>query len=295
MNKIIYIVLVVVVLNSSSYQAFSQSDELIELKIKPSITDATIKNTDVAHFIMYDNSNPQGKLLLFLPGTNGIPEKGPKAFFKTAIKQGYRVINLSYINKQAVARICKGENLANDSDCTKKFRERRIFGNVSMPLIPDEPQDAIVNRLAKLLIHLNETDKKSNWDIYLNNDKPNWNMITVAGQSQGGGMAAFIAKQELVNRIITFSGGWDYSEVKKIAKWYYNKSITPAEKWFGFYHTLEPNAKPIAESYEAMGIPNTQTYSLSLKVREGRRAHGEGIRNTIYIDKWIEALGDGNL
>ena len=66
----------------------------------------------------------------------------------------------------------------------------------------------------------------------------------------------------------------------------HNKSITHAEKWFGFYHTQEPNAKPIAESYdEVMDIPNSQTYSLSLEAHEGRRAHGEGIRNTFKTTK----------
>ena len=32
-------------------------------------------------------------------------------------------------------------------------------------------------------------------------------MITISGQFQGVGMAAFIAKKEKVKRIITFSGG----------------------------------------------------------------------------------------
>ena len=266
----------------------------INLKIKPSLTDSTIKAVDVPHLIMYDNSMPQGKLFLFLPGTNGIPEKGPKRLFETAIQQGYRVINLSYINQQAVARICRGKNLINDSDCTEKFRARRIYGNNTFTLIPDQPQDAIMNRFSKLLIYLRETDKEGNWGKYLDNNQPNWSMITVAGQSQGGGMAAFIAKQQQVNRIITFSGGWDFSEKNKIAKWYFNESKTPSDRWFGIYHAKEPLASVIAETYKAMAIPEKQTYPLNLKIREGRKAHGEGIRNIVYKEKWIEILGDGS-
>ena len=30
---------------------------------------------------MYDASMPQGKLFLFLPGTHGVPERGPKDLF----------------------------------------------------------------------------------------------------------------------------------------------------------------------------------------------------------------------
>ncbi len=125
----------------------------------------------------------------------------------------YKVINLSYINQPAVARICKDENLKNDVDCTKKFRTQRVFGTQLTSLIPDKPQDAIINRFTKLLLFLKENDKKGNWDLHLNGNTPNWESITVSGQSQGGGIAAFIAKKIKVNRIITFSGGWDFSNV----------------------------------------------------------------------------------
>jgi hypothetical protein len=68
------------------------------LEIKPSATDPTIQAADIPHQVLYNPSIKQGKLLLFMPGTNGIATKGPRKFFDTAIQQGYRVINLSYIN-----------------------------------------------------------------------------------------------------------------------------------------------------------------------------------------------------
>ena len=264
------------------------SNEIIELKIKPSTTDSTITNTDAAHYIKYNPSTSQGKLLLFLPGTNGIPERGPKQLFDVAIDQGYIVINLSYINKQAVAGICRGENLLEDSECTSKFRDQRIFGTQLTSLIPDKPQDAIVNRFVKLLQHLHEIDSKRNWDKYLDGDKPKWNIITISGQSQGGGMAAFIAKKRKVNRIINFSGGWDFSKKGKIAKWYSSPSVTPPDRWFGIYHTKERMADVIAESYKAMAIPENHIFPLDLEVREGKKAHGEGIRNIAYKKMWLD-------
>lgn len=270
-------------------------NEIVALKIKPSSTDSTITNTDVAHYIKYNRSNAQSKLLLFLPGTNGIPDKGPMQLFNTAIEQGYKVINLSYINEQAVARYCKGENLKNDPDCTEKFRTQRIFGTQLTTFIPDEPQDAIMNRFIKLLVHLSEVDPKGNWDMYLDKGKPKWDIITVAGQSQGGGMAAFIAKQIKVNRIITFSGGWDYSKEKEIAKWYASESVTPPNRWFGVYHTKEPMAATLDESYRAMSIPYNHIFPLALEIREGKKAHGEGIRNITYEEMWKALFEDGNI
>ena len=287
-----YIILLLIV--SFSYQCKSNKiniksnkvNEIIELKIKPSITDSTITNTDVPHYIKYNPFNFQSKLLLFLPGTNGIPERGPSQLFNTAIEQGYRVINLSYINKQAVARYCRGDNLSNDSECTEKFRTQRIFGTQLTNLIPDELQDAIINRFIKLLIHLSKVDPRGNWDLFLNEGQPNWNLVTVGGQSQGGGMAAFIAKKIKVDRIITFSGGWDNSRKNEIAKWYFLESVTPLNRWFGVYHIKEPKAAVLAESYKAMAIPDIHTFSLDLEVRDGKKAHGEGIRNVAYKEMW---------
>ena len=264
-----------------------------ELTILPSVTDRRVSAADIPHLIMYDPNAAQGKLLLFLPGTNGIPERGPKDLFKAAISQGYRVINLSYINTQAVARICRGENLENDKACTEKFRTQRVFGDQLISFIPDEPQDAILNRFEKLLTHLVSLNPDGNWDAYLENGQPKWSNITIAGQSQGGGMAAFMAKKININRVITFSGGWDFSAPQKIAEWYYNDSVTPRDRWYGVYHSQEPRAQTIDETYKAMGIPDNHIYSLNRNVLEGRRAHGQGIRNVDYSDIWDVLFADG--
>lgn len=269
--------------------------EIVELKVLPSTTDSRITNTDVEHLIMYNPSVAKSKLLLFMPGTHGVPDRGPKQLFNTAIEMGYRVINLSYINEQAVARYCRGENLKADPDCAEKFRTQRIFGTQLTGLIPDEPQDAIVSRLVKLLVYLNETDPKGDWDRYLEGDEPKWSIITVTGQSQGGGMAAFIAQRKKVNRIISFSGGWDFSSGdKEIAKWYFDKSVTPASRWFGTYHAQEPMAATIDKTYKALGIPEDHIYPLDLPVTEGRKAHSQGVRNAAaYRGLWTDLFAGG--
>jgi len=129
--------------------------------------------------------------------------------YLTAIKQEYKAINLSYIDNLGVSNICKGEVLTNDPDCTEKFRNQRVFGTKLTSLIPDEPQDAIVNRLAKLLTYLKDFDKKGNWGIYLKDDGSiNWTMITVSGQSQGGGMALIMSKNQLLKSWIKHIKQW---------------------------------------------------------------------------------------
>ncbi|MBP1840436.1 BPSS1187 family protein [Formosa algae] len=264
------------------------------LNIEPAKTDSRIKEANTPHLVVYNQAAEQGKLLLFLPGTNGIATRGPKSLFSVAVHQGYQVINLSYINTPAVAQICKGKNLEKNSKCTSDFRTMRIYGTNDFPLIEDQAHDAIVNRLTKLLIYLSEEDKNGHWEKYLENGKLKWSEIAVSGQSQGGGMAAFIAKEHLVARVIDFSGGWDYSAKKKIAGWYSNESVTPSNLWYGTYHVTEPMAKVIDASYKAMQIPEDHIYPFSLPVPEGKKGHSNGVRNIGYADQWIELLGKGN-
>ncbi len=279
--------------------SFSQSDfsfatSNVVLEVKPSDTDSRIKEADTPHLVVYDPSIKQGKLLLFMPGTGGIALKGPKQLFQTAVEQGYYVINLSYINRPAIAQICKGANLEKDCNCAEEFRTYRIYGTNNFPLIEDKPYDAIVNRLTKLLIYLEKNDPKGNWGEYLENGTPKWEQIALSGQSQGGGMAAFIAKEHLVARVIDFSGGWDFSAKDKIASWYAKPSKTPASRWYGTYHVKESAAPIILESYQVMGIPEDHIYPFNLDVPEGKRAHSNGVRNTNYMKQWIELLGKGN-
>jgi hypothetical protein len=299
--KKIFLFFQIIVLSACNY-IFAQQDQVhillpknvIQLKIKPSKTDPAIKVFNSPHLVLYDPTIKQGNLLLFLPGTNGEADKGPADFFAAAIQLGYRVISLSYIDTPAIWRTCTTERLAQNANCAEECRIKRIYGENTTSLISDEPQDAIMNRFVKLLIYLENSDKKGNWGMYLENNIPKWNQIAVTGQSQGGSMAAFIAKRELVARIISFSGGSDHSSKNKIAGWFFQKSVTPPDRWYGVYHVAEPTAAMIAKTYKAMGIPDDHIFPLNLEVRPGKKPHGEGITNIAYKRQWIELLGIGN-
>jgi hypothetical protein len=262
------------------------------LTVKPSETDRTITASDFAHVIIYDRKARPGNILLFLPGTGGRPP-GPMRFLNRAVEQGYRAIYLSYIDEPAVAQICSGEALHGDPDCARHFREKRTFGTDATPLIDDAPQDSIANRFTKLLQYLVASDREGGWGPYLDGSSPLWSRVAVAGQSQGGGMAEFIGQRQVVARVIAFSGGWDFSAPTQIATWYSGKAATPLDRWYGTYNVAEPMATTLARTYTALGIPAQHTFALNLPVREGRRAHGEGIGNPDYQNIWDQMLGAG--
>ena len=270
------------------------NDTLTQFTIYPSTTDSTITLLDTPHRVAYNPSSRQGKLLLWMPGTNGIAEKSVPDLLATAIEQGYRVISLQYNTSVAIAQVCKGEALDDNANCAEDVRMKRVYGENTTDLITDEPQDAILNRFVKLLLFLTKYDKEGNWEAYLENNEPKWDQIAVAGQSQGGGMACFIAKRERVARVISFSGGWDYSAENTIAGWYAKESETAVDRWYATYNVAEPAASVIIETCQAMAIPADHVYALDLDVREGKKAHSDGVGNAAYKSIWKELLGSGN-
>ncbi|MEP6673893.1 MAG: hypothetical protein ABJA78_02015 [Ferruginibacter sp.] len=280
-------------------------DETIykKLIVKPRITDAAIHNWDTAHIVYYDPAIKNNKILLWLTGTNGTTNNMPGDFLNLALEKGYRVIALSFISVPAVSEICIGDALSSNINCAADFRRRRIYGDNNFSLIPDEPQDAIIPRLVKLLKWLAKNDAAGNWSQYLetNSLKPAWNKIAIAGQSQGGGMAEFIAQRETVARVISFSGGWDYSnsKEKKIARWYADKSITPMKNWYATYNINELAAKPLEEICTTLHIPAENIFALDKPLLNTNTAghpnpyHVDGIRNPAYRSVWISMLGSG--
>jgi hypothetical protein len=155
-----------------------------------------------------------------------------------------------------------------------------------------------------LLQYLSKYDESGNWSQYLEKGmtRPNWSKIAIAGQSQGGGMGQFIAQHENVYRVISFSGGWDYSNSadKMIAGWYFNKNLTPMENWFATYNINESAANSLKDICIALKIPSDHIFALDKPLGNAAAAsanpnpyHGDGIRNTAYQEIWITMLGSG--
>ncbi|MDR6369174.1 esterase/lipase [Chryseobacterium bernardetii] len=274
------------------------------LKVKPSEADPSVKNWDSAHSVIYDEAIKNNKVLLWLTGTGGSTDHVPQSFFKTALDQGYRIIALSFMSTPGVSQVCKGDYLSKNVDCAAEFRRKRIYGDHTFLPIPDQYQDAIIPRLTKLLQYLSKNDKEGAWSQYLNQStgKPIWSKIAIVGQSQGGGMAEFIAQHESVARIISFSGGWDYSDskTKKIAGWYSQKLVTSPQNVFATYHVKEAAATELAEICKELHIPAENVFALDQPMiqRTNKRApsnpyHVEGIKNPVYQPIWIKMLGSG--
>lgn len=261
-----------------------------QLLIAPQAVDERLSADEAAHLVRYDSEQREAALLVWLPGTGGLPANGPRAFFDTALRQGYRVLGLSYRNTPAVSQVCVGARLRAQPDCAERFRQQRSWGEPASGLIDDRPEDGIVPRLTALLQHLVRADAAGQWSQYLDEQgRPRWSRIWLAGQSQGGGMAAFIAQRQEVGGVIAFSGGWDRGANGDIAAWYGRPSATPAARWHASFHVEEAQAALMARAYERLGIPAAQIHALAEPV-QGGGAHGQGIANPAYRPLWERML-----
>jgi hypothetical protein len=256
--------------------------------VPPQATDARLGANEPPHWVVYDPAVIE-PLWIWLPGTHGRPADGPKALFKAVRDGGYRLVGLSYLDDEAVSQVCVGRRLHAHPGCAAAFRQQRVWGDAAWAPIDDRPEDAIVARLTRLLRHLAEQDPAGQWATYLDGDEPDWRRIVLAGQSQGGGMAAYLAKSRAVAGVLMFSGGWDKGANGDIASWYRQPSATPRERWHATYHVQEPQADALARVYGALGLPASQVHALDLPVVR-RTPHGEGIGNPAYAPLWQQML-----
>lgn len=281
---------------SAGAVAAPNRDQRVVYEVRPSEADPTVTRFDGAHYIAFDRPAPDTELVVMMTGTGGQAEyMAPQINFLA--DQGYRGVSISFPTQQAVVQICAPRP---EPDCSGDFRRKRIYGEGDFALIDDALNETIVYRLTMLLRHLDRTHPDEGWARYLNGDKPNWSRIIVTGQSQGAGMAAYIAKRELVARAVLFSSPWDYSPGPTLAAWLDDPSVTPPDRWYGFYHQNETAADLLAQSYSILGIPadhikvvDLDSGLIEVTPQRPNPYHVIGIRDPRMIEDWRRFFGRG--
>jgi len=230
----------------------------------PHETDPNIQRFLAVNIAMFRRDvKRDAPLLVWFSGTGGTPAGG-WLFLRAAADAGYRVIGLTYDNGVSDPQTCGPKP---DPACSDHFRQKRIFGDNVTNDIDDLPAESVVNRLTKVLQYLDAHHRGEGWSRYLKHGGPDWQRIAVAGHSQGGGVAAYIAKKERVYRVINLSGAWDRTDQgsKQFAPWITAPSATPMDRWYCAYHAKETNAAPMKAAYAAMNVPPDHIRVLTLE------------------------------
>jgi hypothetical protein len=209
------------------------TDENRSFSIHPSLTDTNYISNQSNHYIVRNTVKHNNKLFLFIGGTNSFPN-GFLILLGEEAELGFDVISLSYPNKVSTT------SFLNDPDSLvfDNFRDEMVFGNSVSAAINIDLLNSINTRVLKLLIYLKLNYSSQNWGQYLTNENTiKWEKIVVAGHSQGSGIACYIGKKFLVNRVIMFSGPNDFSAFyNKPAKWLGEVGLTPLNKHYALLH-----------------------------------------------------------
>ncbi len=206
-----------------------------EHEVGPAQTSAEISASLVPHLaIAPAAATAKARLFVMLPGTGGTSRQYQLVVRRGAAR-GYHSIGLIYPNAEAVELLC-GSGSA--PDCVGLARREVITGADVSAVVSVNVPNSITGRLTALLSYLATTFPNEGWSQYLSGGRINWAMVTVAGHSQGAGHAGYLAKLEVLDRAVMFSGPADTGSIAgSPADWLSLPNVTPAARQYGFTHT----------------------------------------------------------
>lgn len=191
-----------------------------------------------------------GDLVVFLPGTGDQPSCC-QLFLTEAADLGFHVIGLSYDNASAVVTTC-----GNDLACYGVVH-RNVFNGTEASRYSDvPPEDGIERRLATLLAYLEQTYPDEGWGRFLSGTVPRYASVVLAGHSQGGAEAAYIATARRVAGVVTLSAPPDTDNSLRPATWLagVRTGKTPVARYYGFVHRDDLAGTRISADWQAMGL-----------------------------------------
>jgi hypothetical protein len=190
-----------------------------------------------------------GPLLLFLPATRARPADYQR-FLTTALGDGYHVLGLDYWNLgKTLSGTCEA-----DPHCYGKVQRNRFDGTRQSDFSDVSPAGSIVSRFRDAIAHLDDVDPKGGWGRFVTADTDiAWQDVVVAGHSQGGGEAAYIAHIRPVLGALMFS-----SPVESLgpahAAWMDRPGRTPASRMYAIDDVRDVFGPRIRGSWRVLGL-----------------------------------------
>jgi predicted esterase len=261
--------------------------ERIVHTVPPNEADPSVTRFLLNSIVIFERpASAPAPMLVFLPGTGADPAR-LQVFLGVAVDVGYRAIALSYDNEPAVMQVCSRQP---DPSCSENFRSSRLFGGTDTP-----PQESIVARLTKLLQFLDFRYPEEGWREYLTDGAPDWQRIAVAGHSQGGGMAALLAKRMAVARVMLLSGPPDWiMPGRDPAPWLGAPGATPSDRWYGLYHRDEQLAAALQRAYAALGLTPSNIRVVSLTPGAEVTGPVDAYHVSVVADRFTPKAADGS-
>ena len=236
--------------------ALSLPNPAFNYTMAPSTTDAAINQWNNDHYI-YGNAatSKQDRLVVFFSGSYAPPADYTE-FMKTSAQQGYHTIGLSYPSAWTVNQLCQPLG-GSEPVCFDDLRGEIFTGLDLSPHVAVNAANAISNRLYKLLVYLHGQYPAQGWDTWFDagTQTIDWSALILAGHSQGGGHAAYIAKRHAVARAVMIAAPEDQFNNGLTPAWITAPGVTETSRYFGFNH--------INDSFYARNRANWQVLGMN--------------------------------
>jgi len=280
--------------------------KLIMHRITPSDTDSRIdkfSGEEWMHIAYFNPSMPdKGLLVVWLPGTGGKPG-ARKSFFQFAADEGFHVVSLAYPDNLSISHFHNSD----DPDAFKKARENVIYGKIPFAKLNTGVPNSIESRLHFLLVYLDKTYPQENWRQFFLKGKGehfDYEKLILAGSSQGGGHAAFMAYEHKVARVLMFGAPKDFNvHFNQPAKWFSDPNATPLDRFFSFVHDKDEGhgctyaqqlenyrAMKLSPAYPVINVDNSKPpYEHTRLLTSDRPSffpHGAPSAYASYSDAW---------
>ncbi len=253
--------------------------------VNPSATDPLISPDSVSTHMAYTpTAASNGELAVIIPGTSATT----LAFTELANALragGYHVVVLRYPSSLGTTGACPDAGAATYPDCFRTFRSEVVFGsNVQDPAgaTYDHPiasvngSNSVVNRLTKLIDHLNTLAPTAGWGQFQHRTAGactqvdstyggcaiNWSKLVAVGHSQGAGVGLYLAKFFPLDRVVMLSGSFDAYDLGNgsytVAPWITEGPLAvPPEHIRTLFHTSDPALGRMRAVADLLGVPGS--------------------------------------
>ena len=211
--------------------------QILVYPVTPNQTDPAISpglNTQFA-FIARDSTVRKNKLFVFLPGT--LAEPTTYLYInQTAAEHGYHSFGIDYQNNRRISSFCGDTN---DGDCDYRVLTEFYDGTDASPDVAVGAAYSFVNRITKMIQYLDNLNPSQNWGQFLDaDDNIKWELVSLAGHSQGSAHTLYISKRVNLFRASFFSGpnGFELSD-GSLPAWMAQPGATSMADVYGFSNT----------------------------------------------------------
>ena len=203
-------------------------------KVSPISADQQVFSFVDPNYAFFNTTSRERNRLVVTLGAKGYHPENFQRFDSFAASLGYHVIGLSYNNSPSICRRCKESD---NEDCFYQSRKQVLTGEALTQDIQVDTSHSIVLRLRNMLNYLDANFQDEGWGQFLSpSNKVNWNMVLVAGHSEGANMAAFMGKMLPVERVLCFSPIPEIStKFNRAAKWLSMDGELRESEYYTFY------------------------------------------------------------